>query len=131
MTWSQTWSGNFLEKTPTDMWKRNLDDERIIALDDMPGWDKVITPDVIRAGRNIVRKAEISLQGKDLAIALPQAGVTAIAIFDITGHRIKTLNIGVLDAGTHAFSLQGLAQGSYIVQVKSGNERFAQKIQIK
>ena len=132
MTWSQTWSGNFLEKTPTDMWKRNLDDERIIALDNMPGWDKVIAdtssegaivaPNAIRKTRaSIAHNFAINMQGKNIVLTLTQSSNTSIAVFDIMGNRIKSLNIGTLNAGTHSFSLQDLPQGNFIIRVKSGS----------
>lgn len=132
MTWSQTWSGNFLEKTPTDMWKRNLDDERIIALDNMPGWDKVvadtssegaiIAPSAIHKNRtSIANNFAIGMQGKNIVLTLTQASNTSIAVFDIMGNRIKSLNIGTLNAGTHSFSLHDLPQGNFIIRVKSGS----------
>ena len=130
MTWSQTWSGNFLEKTPADMWKRNLDDERIIALDDMPGWDNVnagTTP--IRSV--ITNKLNIALQGNNLSITVPQAGHTSIALFDMLGHKFVSLAKGNLPAGTLQFSLDGIASGNYIVRAKNGTMNYAQRIQVK
>ena len=119
MTWSQTWSGNFLEKTTAGMWKKNLDDERIIALDNMPGWDKVTT--ITKTRINATNKFAIKMQGKNIALTLSQSGNTSIAVFDIMGNRIKSMNIGILGAGTHSFSLQDLPQGQFIVRVKSGS----------
>ena len=130
MTWSQTWSGNFLEKTPADMWKRNLDDERIIALDDMPGWDNVnagTTP--IRSV--ITNKLNIALQGNNLSITVPQAGLTSIALFDMLGHKVVSLAKGNLPAGSLQFSLDGIARGNYIVRAKNGTMNYAQRIQVK
>ncbi|PWJ62384.1 mannan endo-1,4-beta-mannosidase [Fibrobacter sp. UWB15] len=130
MTWSQTWSGNFLEKTPADMWKRNLDDERIIALDDMPGWDNVnagTTP--IRSV--ITNKLNIALQGNNLSITVPQAGHTSIALFDMLGHKVVSLAKGNLPAGSLQFSLDGIARGNYIVRAKNGTMNYAQRIQVK
>ncbi|SHK51899.1 mannan endo-1,4-beta-mannosidase [Fibrobacter sp. UWOV1] len=130
MTWSQTWSGNFLEKTPADMWKRNLDDERIIALDDMPGWDNVnagTTP--IRSV--ITNKLNITLQGNNLSITVPQTGHTNIALFDMLGHKVASLAKGNLPAGTLQFSLDGIANGNYIVRAKNGTASYAQRIRVK
>ena len=130
MTWSQTWSGNFLEKTPADMWKRNLDDERIIALDDMPGWDNVnagTTP--IRSV--ITNKLNITLQGNNLSITVPQTGHTNIALFDMLGHKVASLAQGNLPAGNTAFNLDGIASGHYIVRAKVGSTSLAKKISIK
>jgi len=129
MTWSQTWSGNFLEKTPADMWKRNLDDERIIALDDMPGWDKY-TAEVKTFRSTTTNKLTISLQGNNLNITVPQAGHTSIALFDMLGHKVASLAKGNLPAGTQQFNLDGIASGNYIVRAKNGTAGYAQRIRI-
>lgn len=130
MTWSQTWSGNFLEKTPTDMWKRNLDDERIIALDDMPGWDKVKTDFVAKRG-GIANKLSVSRQGMNLVVTLPQSGYADISLFDLLGHRVATFARGNLSAGTLPFSLDGFAGGKYIVRVKGAGLSASHPVLIK
>ena len=131
MTWSQTWSGNFLEKTPADMWKRNLDDERIIALDNMPGWDKYIAEVTTSAFNRISNKLSITLQGNNLNITIPQAGHTSIALFDMLGHKVASLAKGNLPAGSLQFSLEGIASGNYIVRAKNGTAGYAQRIRVK
>jgi mannan endo-1,4-beta-mannosidase len=141
MTWSQTWSGNFLEKTSTEMWKRNLDDERIIALDDMPGWDKVvadtssegaiIAPSAIAPKRITANNVTIQMQGRNLSIAFPQASRTSIALFDMLGHKVASLANGNFPAGTLQFDLGGIASGNYIVRAKIGNASYAQRIRVK
>ena len=131
MTWSQTWSGNFLEKTPADMWKRNLDDERIIALDNMPGWDKYIAEVTTSAFNRISNKLSITLQGNNLNITIPQAGHTSIALFDMLGHKVANLAKGNLPAGSLQFSLEGIASGNYIVRAKNGTAGYAQRIRVK
>jgi mannan endo-1,4-beta-mannosidase len=130
MTWSQTWSGNFLEKTPTDMWKRNLDDERIIALDDMPGWDKVKTG-FRMARRTDSNRLTVNTQGNQLTVSTAQAGAASIALFDMLGHKVASLAQGNLPAGNTAFNLDGIASGHYIVRAKVGSTSLAKKISIK
>ena len=136
MTWSQTWSGNFLEKTSTEMWKRNLDDERIIALDDMPGWDKVVADTssegaIIAPKRITANNVTIQMQGRNLSIAVPQASRTSIALFDMLGHKVASLANGNFPAGTLQFDLGGIASGNYIVRAKIGNASYAQRIRVK
>ncbi|SHK61800.1 glycosyl hydrolase [Fibrobacter sp. UWH4] len=130
MTWSQTWSGNFLEKTPTDMWKRNLDDERIIALDDMPGWDNV-KADIRMARRIGSNNLAVNMQGNQVTVSLAHAGAASIALFDLLGHKVASLAQGNLPAGTTAFNLDGIASGHYIVRVKVGSTSLAKKISLK
>lgn len=130
MTWSQTWSGNFLEKTPTDMWKRNLDDERIIALDDMPGWDNV-KADIRKVRRMSSNNPTVNMQGNQVTVSLAQAGTVNIALFDLLGHKVASLAQGNLPAGNTAFNLDGIASGHYIVRAKVGSTSLAKKISLK
>lgn len=134
MTWSQTWSGNFLEKTPADMWKRNLDDERIIALDDMPGWSEV-KADITEAPKNKIsnfaNNITISLQGKSLSLFIPQAGAGSVSLFDMKGQCIAKLASGNLTAGAHRFDLQPFANGSYIVRTSVGSNTASRVIRLK
>jgi mannan endo-1,4-beta-mannosidase len=116
------------------MWKRNLDDERIIALDDMPGWDKVSaigSEGTSRAFSQISNKLNITLQSNNLSVTVPQAGHTNIALFDMLGHKVASLAKGNLPAGTLQFSLDGIARGNYIVRAKNGTMNYAQRIQVK
>ena len=130
MTWSQTWSGNFLEKTPTDMWKRNLDDERIIALDNMPGWDNV-KADIRKVRRMSSNNLTVNMQGNQVTVSLAQAGTVNIALFDLLGHKVASLAQGNLPAGNTAFNLDGIASGHYIVRAKVGSTSLAKKISLK
>jgi mannan endo-1,4-beta-mannosidase len=134
MTWSQTWSGNFLEKTPTDMWKRNLDDERIIALDNMPGWDKFVADTSIE-GAAIEPKistaaSKISVSGNTISLT-STAGLVSVDVFSMTGKRVATLYRGHLAAGSYAFSLVDMPKGRYIVRAKGTGITATQPINIK
>ena len=132
MTWSQTWSGNFLEKTPTDMWKKNLDDERIIALDDMPGWNKITVHNPVKKHVNqIVNNINISVNGKSLSFSTRNEGIATVTIFDMTGHRVATLLQGPISAGTHNLSLQSIAAGNYIVKASVNNRHNMQILRLK
>ena len=130
MTWSQTWSGNFLEKTPTDMWKKNLDDKRIIALDNMPGWDNV-SADITPVRHVTANKLTVSQLGKNVAVTLAQSGRVDIAIFDMLGHQVASLAKGNLLAGTLQFSLDGIARGNYVVRAKIDGANYAKRIRVK
>ena len=39
MPWYESWSGGYVSQTAAGVWQKNLADERIITLDEMPGWD--------------------------------------------------------------------------------------------
>ena len=131
MTWSQTWSGNFLEKTTTEMWKRNLDDERIIALDNMPGWDKVTVSIPFANRTSVPAKVNFAMQGKSIAITANAASRGNIAVFDMLGQKVATLISGNIPAGTSQFSLHGITNGNYIVRAKIGSSNYTKKISIR
>ena len=132
MTWSQTWSGNFLDKTPTDMWKKNLDDERIIALDDMPGWNKITVHNPVKKHVNqIANNINISVNGKSLSFSTRNEGIATVTIFDMTGHRVATLLQGPISAGTHNLSLQSITSGNYIVKASVNNRHNMQILRLK
>ena len=127
MTWSQTWSGNFLDKTPTDMWKKNLDDERIIALDDMPGWADY---DVGISPASKVRSSAVTLSqhGRSLQLTVPSR--SNVSLFSLQGKLVQ--NIGTnLSAGTHTVQLSKIPQGVYIVRVNGANFSATQKILVR
>lgn len=127
MTWSQTWSGNFLDKTPADMWKKNLDDERIIALDDMPGWADY---NVSISPASKVRSSAVTLsqQGRSLQLTVPSR--SNASLFSLQGKLVQ--NIGTnLSAGTHTVQLSKIPQGVYIVRVNGANFSATQKILIR
>ena len=135
MTWSQTWSGNFLEKTPTDMWKRNLDDERIIALDNMPGWNNVVADTSSQSAaiepKVSIAASKISVVGKSLSLTTVKAGLVSVDVFGVTGKKVATLYRGNLSAGSYAFSLADMPKGRYIVRVKGAGLTATQPVLIK
>ncbi len=127
MTWSQTWSGNFLDKTPTDMWKKNLDDERIIALDDMPGWADY---DVGISPASKVRSSTVTLsqQGRSLQLTVPSR--SNVSLFSLQGKLVQNLGTN-LSTGTHTVQLSKIPQGVYIVRVNGANFSATQKILVR
>ena len=135
MTWSQTRSGNFLEKTPTDMWKRNLDDERIIALDNMPGWNNVVADTSSQSAaiepKVSIAASKISVVGKSLSLTTVKAGLVSVDVFGVTGKKVATLYRGNLSAGSYAFSLADMPKGRYIVRVKGAGLTATQPVLIK
>ena len=112
------------------MWKRNLDDKRIIALDDMPGWDK--TTAIPFANRTSVpASVNFAMQGKMLAITTSAASRANIAVFDMLGQKVATLIQGYIPAGSTQFNLHGIANGNYIVRAKIGSSSYAKRISLR
>lgn len=139
MTWSQTWSGMFLDKTSNDMWVRNLNDERIIALDDMPGWENVV-PDESGAiigikpceqKMDVSNRLAIDVNGLNLSLTIAKAGRANIALFDMLGNRVEVFANTQLNAGTHNYQLNHIAKGLYVVRAQVGSQKTAQVIRLK
>ena len=90
MPWYSTWSGTWPGQTKDAVWKSNMDDERVISLEDMPGWDQYKP----KQDTSTTRLAKVS----------PFYGAAeTIGIFDMNGHYV-------------GISTQGLPQGRYIVR---------------
>ncbi len=131
MTWSQTWNGQFLDKTPKDMWKRNMEDERIVAIEDLPDWGSITTAYKNRA--RAVRDAgpfTLSANGTTLSVTAPTGNVN-IAVYDMLGHFVVQLNRGILPKGTYSYSLESLAKGSYVIRAKAGAESRIEMLRVK
>lgn len=43
MPWYGTWGGKYIGQTKNEVWKSNMESDRVITLDEMPGWDKYTT----------------------------------------------------------------------------------------
>lgn len=94
MPWYSTWSGTWPGQTANSVWKSNMEDERVITIDNMPGWDKY-TP-AASGDTSITRIVETRHLRGD---------AVTMGVYDMKGHYV-----GV--------STQGLPQGLYIVRQK-------------
>lgn len=123
MPWYNTWSSGFLNQTANTVWAKNLGDSRIIGLSKMPGWANVATSISSKNGqtRSLVR---MSVQGRTLSIDL-QSSTATVAIYDLQGHQVAKDR---QSPGVKAYSLQNLAKGLYIVQVKGHRVEATQRI---
>lgn len=134
MPWYSTWSGTWTSQTSNALWKSNMEDERIITLEDMPGWDKYTpsntpatpsenpTSSSDPASSSSVTPGSSSDNSGTTHLATPAANIfekTTVGVFDMNGHFICK------DA-----SLANLASGRYIVRSKVGN-RIVNQIKIK
>ena len=92
MPWYSTWSGTWPGQTKDAVWKSNMDDERVLSLEDMPGWDKY-TPSNSGATTRLVKA--------------PQFGGVSetVGVFDMNGQYMGK-------------SVSALPQGRYIVRNK-------------
>lgn len=94
MPWYSTWGGSWPGETSDAVWKSNMDDERIITLEDMPGWASY-SPSIDTGTTGLTRTLRLQEPG------------TVIGIYDMTGHYL---------GGAEAKN--SLSKGRYIVRSK-------------
>ena len=75
--------------------------------------------------------ASLTLQGNSLSFTTARAASVSLDVFDLQGNRVMGLYKGALSAGTHQFSLSGMARGSYIVRAKGAGVTATQKIIVR
>ncbi len=47
MPWYESWSGNYVSQTSADVWKSNMASDKVITLDEMPGWGTYTGPVIV------------------------------------------------------------------------------------
>ena len=129
MPWYSTWSGTWPGQTKDAVWKSNMEDERIISLEDMPGWDKYtanISPDTTVAPHDTtvtppdttVTQPDTTVTSPDTTVMPPDSGKTHLA----TAPRLlgTATTIGIFDMNGHFMgkSVNALPQGRYVVRSK-------------
>ncbi|MDY6368197.1 MAG: T9SS type A sorting domain-containing protein, partial [Fibrobacter sp.] len=127
MPWYDTWSGNFLSQTSETVWKKNLADDRVYKLENMPGWADY---DVGISPASKVRSSAVTLSqhGRSLQLTVPSR--SNVSLFSLQGKLVQ--NIGTnLSAGTHTVQLSKIPQGVYIVRVNGANFSATQKILVR
>jgi hypothetical protein len=129
MPWYSTWSGKWPGQTANSVWKSNMEDERIITIDDMPGWDTYTPPASITARAN--NSASMLLKGNSLSLSMPKSGTVTVEVFDLQGNRMATLYRGTISVGTHQFNLAGMARGSYIVRARGAGIAATKQIIVR
>lgn len=120
MPWYSTWSGKWPSQTSDAVWKTNMEDERIISLDDMPGWDKYtanISPDTtVTPPDTTVTQPDTTITSPDTTVTAPDSGKTHLAT---APRRLGTATtIGIFDMNGHFMgkSVNALPQGRYVVR---------------
>ena len=94
MPWYGTWSGKWPGQTANSVWKSNMDDERVLTIEKMPGWDKYTPAAAGDTGTTRIVET-LRLRGD----------VVTMGVYDMKGHFV-------------GLSTRGLPQGLYIVRQK-------------
>lgn len=63
----------------------------------------------------------LSLQGRSLQLSLAQTGDVSLDLYGLQGQHVSNLHRGVLSAGIHSVSLDGVKAGVYVIRAKGAN----------
>ncbi|SHK50040.1 glycosyl hydrolase [Fibrobacter sp. UWEL] len=106
MVWYGSWNGKWPGQTSNDVWKNNMEDNRIITFEDMPGWGS-FTPAIESSSSEPVAESSSSVEHtlrlvKDLEL---NGSSKITGIFDLNGHYMGSEG-----------AMSKLPQGRYIVR---------------
>ena len=108
-----------------ESWKTVMNNDYIITLEDMPGWDKYeMQPTAIATAKKVA--PAVKLVGRDLQVNL-NAGMTQVSIYDLQGNRVLARKMS--QNGTIALSR--LARGPYLVKIQANGMTQNHKITLK
>ena len=108
-----------------ESWKTVMNNDYIITLEDMPGWDKYeMQTTVIASAKKAA--STIQLVGRDLQVNL-NASTAQISIYDLQGNRVLAKKMS--QNGTIALSR--LARGPYLVKIQANGLTQNHKITLK
>ena len=110
MPWYQSWGSNFADQTSNDEWKKVMNHENVITLDEMPGWEAYTLVDDAQANDNVVCYPN---PVKDNLIVIAENA--SIKIVDIAGRTIASSSVN----GQTSFSTKEWNKGVYTAIVIS------------
>lgn len=129
-SWFMPWYGDYAMEgwandNNAESWKTVMNNDYIITLEDMPGWDKYeMQPTAIATSKKAA--PAIRLVGHDLQVNL-SASTAQISIYDLQGNRVLAKKMS--QNGTIALSR--LARGPYLVKIQANGLTQNLKITLK
>ncbi|OWV14538.1 glycosyl hydrolase [Fibrobacter sp. UWB5] len=129
-SWFMPWYGDYAMEgwandNNAESWKTVMNNDYIITLEDMPGWDKYeMQPTAIATSKKAA--PAIRLVGHDLQVNL-NASTAQISIYDLQGNRVLAKKMS--QNGTIALSR--LARGPYLVKIQANGLTQSLKITLK
>ena len=129
-SWFMPWYGDYAMEgwandNNAESWKMVMNNDYIITLEDMPGWDKYeMQPTAIATSKK--SSPRVQLVGRDLQVNL-SASTAQISIYDLQGNRVLAKKMS--QNGTIALSR--LARGPYLVKIQANGLTQSLKITLK
>lgn len=85
----------------------------------------------IQNAQVIVPHSSLRYTNGSVQLSLSKAGFTTIDLFSVNGNSVATLYKGTLSAGTHAFGIKNIANGLYVVRLRTASGMSTQNILVK
>ena len=129
-SWFMPWYGDYAMEgwandNNAESWKTVMNNDYIITLEDMPGWDKYeMQPTAIATSKKA--SSRVQLVGRDLQVNL-NASTAQVSIYDLQGNRVLVRKMS--QNGTIALSR--LARGPYLVKIQANGLTQSLKITLK
>lgn len=129
-SWFMPWYGDYAMEgwandNNAESWKTVMNNNYIITLEDMPGWDNYEMQTTVVATSKKAASA-IQLVGRDLQVNL-NASTAQVSIYDLQGNRVLARKMS--QNGTIALSR--LARGPYLVKIQANGLTQSLKITLK
>ena len=129
-SWFMPWYGDYAMEgwandNTAESWKTVMNNNYIITLEDMPGWDNYEMQTTVIATAKKAAPA-IQLVGRDLQVNL-NASTAQVSIYDLQGNRVLARKMS--QNGTIALSR--LVHGPYLVRIQANGMTQNHKITLK
>ena len=110
MPWYQSRGSNFADQTSNDEWKKVMNHDNVISLDEMPGWDKYTSVDQAQGNNGIIIYPN---PVNDVLTVIAENAL--VKILDISGRTIASTTAN----GEEKISARGWEKGVYTAVVIS------------
>lgn len=112
MPWYNSWSSEFVTgKTSAEEWTKVMNDERIITLDDMPGWNAASAAMVSGDKVAVIYPTKVS------NYFIVEAENASVVVVDAAGRVVVNKSVN----GVSTITTAGWSNGVYVVTVTSAN----------
>lgn len=110
MPWYQSWGSNFADQTSNDEWKKVMNHDKVISLDEMPGWETYTSVDQAQGNNGIIIYPN---PVNDVLTVIAENAL--VKILDISGRTIASTTAN----GEEKISARGWEKGVYTAVVIS------------
>ena len=99
-------------------WNSIMNHDYVITLDKMPGWDNYIPTKILQKQKT---KENVSIRNDHNFLTFSWAGpnIKTVNLYDLKGTSVTTLKMGEFNGSTGTMSLNGIAQGMYLIEIRT------------